>query len=377
MTAFKRSADHGAGDRRLHRCDRLRRVGSEPIGNPDSSTVCSAAASASRHRPRRPKASQAQGQAPRAAGAGTQQRTDGAARAPRRPDPAAHRRDRAIAAPQSAARSAASATCAAVPTRVRRRGGRASAPRLVRRCRRRSAPRPPPRPGRRGDAFDPAQNPNAPGAPRVLGSTGVRQCAACAAGRPSPSERSARPAGARRRAARPFDAVRCGGPRSLACHARPDGIRRSGLTGPRAQSERGRRAGRDAAALRQPEGQLRPRLRLRPAQGLRARRRRLPQLPEADSRTTGWRPTRNTGWARACSSASATATPRNPSSTSRPSTKPTGKAPDALLRLGQSLAALGEKEAACASLGEVLRKYPRASVGVKQGVDREQKRVRC
>jgi tol-pal system protein YbgF len=55
----------------------------------------------------------------------------------------------------------------------------------------------------------------------------------------------------------------------------------------------------------------------------------------------------------------------------------TGRAPEALLRLGQSLAALGEKEAACASLGEVLRKYPRASVGVKQGVDREQKRARC
>lgn len=53
------------------------------------------------------------------------------------------------------------------------------------------------------------------------------------------------------------------------------------------------------------------------------------------------------------------------------------KAPDALLRLGQSLAALGEKEAACASLGEVLRKFPRASAGVKQGVEREQKRVRC
>jgi tol-pal system protein YbgF len=53
------------------------------------------------------------------------------------------------------------------------------------------------------------------------------------------------------------------------------------------------------------------------------------------------------------------------------------KAPDALLRLGQSLAALGEKEAACASLGEVLRKFPRASAGVKQGVEREQKRARC
>jgi tol-pal system protein YbgF len=55
----------------------------------------------------------------------------------------------------------------------------------------------------------------------------------------------------------------------------------------------------------------------------------------------------------------------------------TPRAPDALLRLGQSLAALGEKEAACASLGEVLRKYPHASVSVKQGVDREQKRTHC
>ena len=43
------------------------------------------------------------------------------------------------------------------------------------------------------------------------------------------------------------------------------------------------------------------------------------------------------------------------------------KAPDALLRLGQSLAALKEKEAACAALGEVTRKYPRASAGVIGG----------
>ncbi|EJN12502.1 tol-pal system protein YbgF [Bradyrhizobium sp. YR681] len=53
------------------------------------------------------------------------------------------------------------------------------------------------------------------------------------------------------------------------------------------------------------------------------------------------------------------------------------KAPDALLRLGQSLAALKEKEAACAAFGEVGRKYPRASAGVKTAVDREQKRVKC
>ena len=54
-----------------------------------------------------------------------------------------------------------------------------------------------------------------------------------------------------------------------------------------------------------------------------------------------------------------------------------GKAPDALLRLGQSLAALKEKEAACAAFGEVTRKYPRASAGVKAAVDREQKRAKC
>ncbi|MET4803304.1 tol-pal system protein YbgF [Bradyrhizobium sp. LB11.1] len=53
------------------------------------------------------------------------------------------------------------------------------------------------------------------------------------------------------------------------------------------------------------------------------------------------------------------------------------KAPDALLRLGQSLAALKEKEAACAAFGEVGRKYPRASASVKAAVDREQKRTKC
>jgi tol-pal system protein YbgF len=55
----------------------------------------------------------------------------------------------------------------------------------------------------------------------------------------------------------------------------------------------------------------------------------------------------------------------------------TSRAPEALLRLGESLAALGEKEAACASLGEVLRKYPRAPQNIKQTVERDQKRGRC
>ena len=54
-----------------------------------------------------------------------------------------------------------------------------------------------------------------------------------------------------------------------------------------------------------------------------------------------------------------------------------GKAPDALLRLGQSLHAIGQKEMACASLGEVERKFPRASAGVKRSVAAEQKRAHC
>jgi tol-pal system protein YbgF len=53
------------------------------------------------------------------------------------------------------------------------------------------------------------------------------------------------------------------------------------------------------------------------------------------------------------------------------------KAPDALLRLGQSLAAMNQKEAACATLAEVGRKYPRASANVKRGVEQEQKRAHC
>jgi TolA-binding protein len=47
------------------------------------------------------------------------------------------------------------------------------------------------------------------------------------------------------------------------------------------------------------------------------------------------------------------------------------------LRLGQSLAALKEKEAACATLGELPRKYPRAPGNVKTTAEREQKRIGC
>ena len=53
------------------------------------------------------------------------------------------------------------------------------------------------------------------------------------------------------------------------------------------------------------------------------------------------------------------------------------RAPDALLRLGIALNALGAKEQACATYQEVDRKYPTASPDVRSGVERELKRSKC
>jgi tol-pal system protein YbgF len=53
------------------------------------------------------------------------------------------------------------------------------------------------------------------------------------------------------------------------------------------------------------------------------------------------------------------------------------KQPDTLLRLGESLAALKQKDLACVTLAEVTKKYPHAATNVKAAVEREQKRVHC
>jgi tol-pal system protein YbgF len=53
------------------------------------------------------------------------------------------------------------------------------------------------------------------------------------------------------------------------------------------------------------------------------------------------------------------------------------KAPDALLRLGISLNGLGAKDRACAVFAELDRKYPQASAPVRQASEREQKRIKC
>jgi tol-pal system protein YbgF len=53
------------------------------------------------------------------------------------------------------------------------------------------------------------------------------------------------------------------------------------------------------------------------------------------------------------------------------------KAPDAMLKLGIALNALGAREQACATFAELGRKYPEAPGSVRQGVERELKRARC
>ena len=53
------------------------------------------------------------------------------------------------------------------------------------------------------------------------------------------------------------------------------------------------------------------------------------------------------------------------------------KAPDALLKLGMSLAALGERQAACATLAEVPNKYPQAAPAVLSRVNDEAGRIGC
>ena len=53
------------------------------------------------------------------------------------------------------------------------------------------------------------------------------------------------------------------------------------------------------------------------------------------------------------------------------------RAPESLVRLGLALEKLGAKEQACAAFGEVQRKYPSAPANVRQSAEREIKRVQC
>lgn len=53
------------------------------------------------------------------------------------------------------------------------------------------------------------------------------------------------------------------------------------------------------------------------------------------------------------------------------------KAPDSLLKLGLSLDRLGQKDAACASFGEIASKFPTAPGHIRQRADGERRRLGC
>jgi tol-pal system protein YbgF len=53
------------------------------------------------------------------------------------------------------------------------------------------------------------------------------------------------------------------------------------------------------------------------------------------------------------------------------------RAPEAMLRLGEALHALGDKEQACAAFGEVPKRYPNAAASIKANAVREAKKAQC
>jgi tol-pal system protein YbgF len=221
----------------------------------------------------------------------------------------------------------------------------------------------PPAPGRRGDAFNPALNPAAPGAPRPLGtSTAATEPPPPVADVPSPGPRQpGAPLDLSSVSPPPPGGAAPGGALPPPPPSNPSGTGAMQATLPPGNSPKdefdlaygylqhkdyGPAADEFASFLRQyPSDRLAPEAQF--------------WMGEALFQSQRYRD--------AAEAFLAVSTKYDT----------TARAPDALLRLGMSLAALGEKEAACASLGEVLRKYPRASLSVKQSVDREQKRAHC
>ncbi|HEX2135837.1 MAG TPA: tol-pal system protein YbgF [Microvirga sp.] len=221
-------------------------------------------------------------------------------------------------------------------------------------------------PQRRSDAFDPSQAPDAPGAPRPLGSTAASAplAAAAAAGAPMPlpgaalsgiggliAEDEANPAA-------PLDLGQTG--RTVA--APPAGQRPGANVATASAGDP--RSDYDAAyaylvqkQYEQAETGFRRFIQSHPRDRL---------VPEAMYWLGESYLQRNR--TREAAEQFLNVSTEHPHS---------GRAPDALLKLGISLNALGARDRACAVFAELDRKYPQAGPLVKQGSEREQKRARC
>ena len=247
---------------------------------------------------------------------------------------------------------------------------------------------PAPRPGNRSDVFDPAQRPNAPGAPRVLGN--LAEIAA-----PEPNAQNGGPsigAPGGRDAGAPLDLSMLAGnanaqvtqpvPMASAAPVQEPRIQSQPVSQPAAQMPPPRAAAAPAAqvatlpptALPQDEydmayGYVLHKDYALAEQAFRDFLKKYPNerlVPDAQY-WLGESLFQRQRYRDAAESFLMVSTKHDKA----------GKAPDSLLRLGQSLAALNQKEAACATLAEVERKFPRASASVKRGVTQEQKRAHC
>ncbi len=197
-------------------------------------------------------------------------------------------------------------------------------------------------PARRGDAFDPAAHPDAPGAPRILGSQSFVSPRENSVNRGSGGVSGGRAAGA------PLDLANAAGPRQLATlppSARP-------------QDEYDLAYGyvlhKDYALAEQA------------FRDFLARYPNEPLVPDAQY-WLGEALFQQQRYREAAESFLAVSTKHERAE----------KAPESLLRLGQSLVVLQKKDAACATFAEVNRKYPQAPAGVKRSVAQEFKRVHC
>ena len=237
-------------------------------------------------------------------------------------------------------------------------------------------PAPPLRGGRRGDAFDPSMNPNAPGVPRTLGNPGT-----IAAAPPVDDVQSDEPpyigAPGGRQAGAPLD---IGSMAEEAAYPPPRGPVRQipgALPAPPPRNPSGTGAQQMVMApTNTPKDEydlaygyvLRKDYALA-EEGLRAFVKKYPQdrLVADANYWLGESLFQRQRYREAAESFLTVST----------KFQTAGKAPDSLLRLGQSLAALKEKDAACATFGELPRKYPKAPANVKQAAEKEQKRMGC
>jgi tol-pal system protein YbgF len=205
---------------------------------------------------------------------------------------------------------------------------------------------PAPQPGRRADVFAPAQNPNAPGAPRVLGSN------AAIAGGPIIEPPAPIPSG-------PGGGDQVGAPLDLGNNPNAPGPQLATL--PPSQSPRDEFDLAYGYVLRKdfPLAQ----------QAFQDFLKKYPSDPMA-SEAQFWlgESLFQSKSYQSAAEAFVTMTKKYPNSP---------KQPDSLLRLGQSLAALQQRDLACVTLAEVAKKFPRAAQNVKAAVEREQKRVHC